>query len=125
VLRCHRCCALLAALLLLASGVPAGAQGSGEDPTAAASPRTRADCEAAGGTWRRMGLRGSERCDRAAPDAGRSCTTGDQCASLCVTDVDVPAGTRTAGRCYEHVESVGRCYNPVHRGVARGVICKD
>lgn len=118
-------CLVVATALLFASATPAASPRGGADGGAAAAPRTSAGCEDAGGTWRRMGLRGIERCDLPAPDAGRACKSSRECASACVTDPDVPAGTPVTGRCYEQLESVGRCYNPVHRGVARGVLCKD
>jgi hypothetical protein len=91
----------------------------------AAAPRTRAECEAAGGIWGRFGIRQEEQCNLPAPDSGKACTDDAECASACVASDAAPAGSRAAGTCYGRLLLLGTCLKHVRQGVAGPPLCAD
>jgi len=91
----------------------------------AAGPSTRADCEAAGGKWGRLGLRPQELCDLPTPDGGKTCTDSTDCASACVAPDAAPVGSRVEGRCYPRKLLLGTCLKRVRGGVVDAPLCVD
>jgi len=92
---------------------------------AAAAPASRAECEAAGGTWGRFGLRQQEACDLPAPDAGKACTDVKDCVSACVAPDAAAVGDRVSGTCYGRTLLLGKCLRQVRGGVVGPPLCAD
>lgn len=90
-----------------------------------AAPTTRADCEAAGGTWGRFGLRQQELCDLPAPDAGKVCSDARDCVSACIAPDAAPVGSRSAGTCHGRMVLMGKCLKHVSEGVVTPPLCAD
>lgn len=80
-------------------------------------------CEAAGGEW--IGPVGFDHYECKLPtiDGGKPCSDSSECHSGCVTALDVPAGTKTRGRCFEYSTLLLECYNEVRKGKAQGERC--
>ena len=94
--------------------------------TAAAAPASRSECEAAGGTWGRYGLRQLEMCDLPAPDAGKACTDAKDCASgACVAPEAAPEGSQGSGTCHARMTLLGTCLKQVRSGVVGPRLCAD
>lgn len=68
---------------------------------------------------------GIDQCNLPAADSGKKCSNHSECESNCVTENFVQAGTEVAGKCFEWTVTLGRCFNGVRDGKARGVICVD
>jgi hypothetical protein len=94
-------------------------------PLLAAGPATRVECEAAGGTWSRVGIRQQELCNLPTPDGGKACTDARDCASACVAPESAPVGSRATGACYERTLLVGKCLKHVRDGVVGEPLCAD
>ncbi len=73
-----------------------------------------------------LGRRQMLQCVISYADAGKSCTSGDQCAGDCraSADVEVVAGQPIAGACQATSERFG-CFTTVERGRAQATICID
>lgn len=54
--------------------------------TQAPVPETDASCRDAGGRWERGGLAGRFLCFLPTPDAGRACTTAQDCSGFCLAE---------------------------------------
>jgi hypothetical protein len=91
----------------------------------AAAQSTRAECEAAGGTWGRFGLRQRELCDLPAPDAGKACTDSKDCASACIAPDAAPVASSSQGQCYGRMLLLGTCLKQVRGGVVMAPLCAD
>ena len=94
-------------------------------PSMAAAPATRAECEAAGGAWGRLGIRQQERCNLATPDAGKACTDTKECASACIAAESAAVGSRAQGTCYPRALLLGTCLKQVRQGVVDPPVCVD
>jgi hypothetical protein len=90
-----------------------------------AAPTTRPECEAAGGTWGRFGIRQQELCDLPAPDAGKACTDARDCAAACVAPDSAAVGSRATGQCYGRTLLLGTCLKQVRAGVVTPRLCAD
>lgn len=101
------------ALPLSAAGQPAG------------RPATPADCRAHGGSWKKVGLAGTEECDLPARDAGRACSDDSECEAACITNDKTPAGSPATGHCFPRTTLTGQCLNRVRGGKALGLACAD
>jgi hypothetical protein len=88
---------------------------------ATAKIRSKEDCLSHGGDWKRMGMRGYFGCDLPTPDAGKSCTTDNDCAMICT-----PAGEQIArtGHCSPSFNMFG-CLRGMKDGVSTAAICID
>jgi hypothetical protein len=78
-----------AAVLAAGLALLAGCMGETEapwPPEAVDDPEERAACEAEGGTYRIGGLLQEYVCFRPTPDAGASCTSGDDCTGFCLAE---------------------------------------
>ena len=88
-------------------------------------PSARVDCEERGGNWGRFGLLELDQCDLPTPDAGKACSSHDDCESACVTDDSVVPHTATSGVCFGRTITLGTCLNHVDGGTAQGILCVD
>jgi hypothetical protein len=84
-------------------------------------PEAIAACRACDGKWGLFGLRGYERCNCKAPDAGRACDDGDDCEGICLferfTEV-APGAYRRVGTCSERLINFG-CHEIVPSGASQ------
>lgn len=115
---------LVAALLLLLPGcVPTA---SVPADTAAIGQMSASACAKAGGAIRPVGRMQTMQCVLAYSDAGKSCTSGDQCLGDCrVRDLEGSvAGKPAAGICQATSDRFG-CHARVERGLAQSAICID
>ena len=86
-----------------------------------------ADCMARGGEMKPQGRMQTLQCVVSYADAGKRCTTGDDCLGDCrVEDVTTApaAGTTAVGQCQATNSRFG-CYTPVEDGKAGATICVD
>ena len=83
-------------------------------------------CAARGGEIRRVGRMQSEQCVIKYADAGKPCTSGDQCAGDCrITASPFPSQGETAqGQCQAESQNFG-CHASVENGKATAAICID
>lgn len=98
-------------------------QFAGEMATAA----ERAECEAAGGSVARDGMRGWEQCIQTFADAGKACTDNADCLGQCRLSLgdDMPeAGKPITGKC-QATDSPFGCYATVEDGRATPALCVD
>lgn len=51
-----------------------------------AVPETEAACVEAGGRWERGGVTGQLLCFLPTPDAGKACTTAEECSGFCLAE---------------------------------------
>ena len=119
---------MLAASILMLVGC---AQTTRVTPPAPASGGVtlRADlehCHRAGGTIRPVGRMQTLQCVIAYADAGRRCTSGEDCAGDCRVErgVDVAPGQPVAGFCQPTSDRFG-CSTKVEKGLAQSTICID
>lgn len=87
-----------------------------DDPARAAE---RAACRTCGGRWGAVGMSGYETCDCPTHDAGKRCTSDDDCESVCIATgfEAVPASAAPGLTCApgERLEElVGRCHDRQH-----------
>jgi hypothetical protein len=80
----------------------------------------------AGGVMKPLGRRQMLQCVIPYADAGKSCTSGDQCAGDCRAsgEVEVVVGQAVAGSCQATSERFG-CFTTVEGGRAQSTICID
>lgn len=118
---------LASALLATASCAPAPS--TVDSPTAGrlstAAPDA-ASCAKAGGVLKPVGRLQTFQCVISYADAGKSCTSGDQCQGDCraAPDKVVDAGQAIAGVCQATSDRFG-CYTKVENGRALSTICVD
>jgi putative hemolysin len=96
-----------------------------DDGAMAQTPSAEA-CAARGGTLQPVGRMQTMQCVIAYADAGKVCTSGDQCAGDCrIDDAPFPAAGATAsGRCQADSRPFG-CHASVENGKATAAICID
>lgn len=90
-------------------------------------PTTAEACRAAGGSWGRQGLLGTEQCVMPMPDAGKVCRDGDDCVGDCRGDPEAGGaapGDPMTGKCQATTSPFG-CYTRVENGRAEGMLCVD
>lgn len=120
------------ALPILAALAMAGcAPAPSSEPVAAAAragslQSNSAECRRAGGALKPVGKLRSLQCVISYADAGKSCTSGSQCAGDCraAPEADVPAGQPVAGYCQPTSDRFG-CSTRVENGRAEATICID
>ena len=99
-------------------------------PPPAAPPSAQATaamaCEQKGGTLRPVGRMQTLQCVVRYSDAGKACTTGEQCQGDCRMPVEQPPpeGAPAAGVCQATSDRFG-CYTTVQNGRAEPTICVD
>lgn len=89
-------------------------------------PTDPAACSRAGGEMKPVGRMQSLQCVISYADAGKSCTSGSQCAGDCRagSGVDVAPGQPAAGYCQATSDRFG-CSTRVENGRAQATICID
>ena len=111
----------VAATFLLGAWAPVPSAPGGD-------PAVPADlaCAGRGGVLERVGRMQSLQCVIRYADAGRRCTSGDQCQGDCrVSDgFDAPASQPAAGVCQATSSQFG-CYAVIENGRASPAICVD
>lgn len=112
----------LAGALLMTGGLA-------QDRGAKLGPDARAQCLAQAGRIMIAGLSGNEICARPLPDAGKRCTSGDQCIGDCLLDDSKLRGvrqkaTRVTGKCQATDYGFG-CRTTVERGRIQPGLCVD
>jgi hypothetical protein len=120
--------AALIGTILLAACVPAAPPKETHDaqPAAASVPTDAVSCRLAGGVMKPVGRLQMPQCVLSYADAGRSCSSGDQCAGDCrvVPGMDPVPGQRVAGQCQATSDRFG-CSTRVENGRAEATICID
>jgi len=74
-------------------------------------PKTKEECEAKNGVWRKMGIRPTESCNFKTTDSGKICQDSHQCEGVCLANLSkdqMNSGMRgklfkTEGKCSEWV----------------------
>jgi hypothetical protein len=94
-------------------------------PSMAAAPATRAECEAAGGAWGRLGIRQQELCNLPTPDAGKACTDAKECTAACIAPESAAVGSQAQGTCYGRALLLGTCLKQMRQGVVNPPVCVD
>lgn len=114
--------AAMAALAISACAPKAVDTGSDE----AVRTPTAADCAARGGMMQPVGRAQTLQCVVRYSDAGRPCSTGEQCYGDCrIEAAPFPeAGVSASGRCQADSRPFG-CYARVENGKATPAICVD
>jgi hypothetical protein len=112
----------LAGVLLMTSGLA-------QDRSAKLGPDERAECLARAGRIMIAGLSGNEICALPLADAGKRCTSGDQCIGDCLLDDSKLRGvrhraTRLVGRCQATDYGFG-CRTKIERGRIQHSLCID
>lgn len=105
---------------------PAPAEAASVDhPPGAAAIADEAACKSAGGNWQPVCRMQQPACVITYPDAGKVCTSGDQCTGDCVGTADGPAtGQAAAGVCSANSDPCG-CRTLIEDGMAVSAICVD
>ena len=116
---------LLAGLSVLAACAPPAPPVDGPSPVAAVSVPSAA-CSARGGTMRPVGRMQSLQCVVRYSDAGKRCTSGEQCQGDCrvPAGTEVPDGQPTVGACQSANVRFG-CFANVENGRATSILCID
>jgi len=83
--------------------------------TEAPVPETEGACLDAGGRWERGGLGGRLLCFLPTPDAGKACTTADDCTGFCLAET---------GSCSAETPMFG-CFTIVDLDGAEPTLCID
>jgi len=96
-----------------------------DDSAVAQTPSAEA-CAARGGSLQPVGRMQTVQCVIRYADAGKACTTGDQCAGDCrIEDAPFPdTGAAASGRCQADSNRFG-CHANVENGKATATICID
>lgn len=96
---------LLAAVMLAAcqSDAPARPEGSTD-----LSPAERAMCLAEGGRVGRGGMLASEICFKPTPDAGKACSSANDCSGMCQADTRTCSAETPQFGCFDLLDSEGR-----------------
>ena len=85
----------------------------------------QAACEAAGGTWTTVGLAPYEQCVCPTGEENCTCTTSDECSSLCIAPLDDSMCQEvTEGNCAAYSPTVG-CYCLFGADGTASAICID
>lgn len=116
---------LIAAAALLASACTPMTSNPGA-PDLPGQSVEASSCAARGGQIKRVGRMQSEQCVIKYADAGKVCTSGEQCAGDCrIEATPFPSEGQTAqGRCQAESQNFG-CHASVENGKATAAICID
>jgi hypothetical protein len=113
---------------LLAGCVPADEPAKPSDGLAAEGQFSAgaASCQRAGGAMKPVGRMQTMQCVLTYADAGKSCTSGNQCAGDCraASGIDIVPGRPIAGSCQATSDRFG-CSTKVEIGRAEATICID
>jgi hypothetical protein len=119
---------VLAAALTLTGCAPArpATESSAVRSPPLSVPADETSCQRAGGQMERVGRLQTLQCVVSYADAGKSCTSGDQCAGDCRASqgIDVAPGQPVAGYCQANSNRFG-CSTKVENGRAQSTICID
>jgi hypothetical protein len=93
-------------------------------------PNTKEECLAKNGTWEKRGMPGdpmvAETCFLNAPDAGKQCSSSEQCLSgWCrptAKDRWKPAGEKAWGTC-QALRTVNGCVQGIEKGIIVNIPC--
>jgi hypothetical protein len=120
--------AALTVMVLLEGCAPGSPTKAIQDvqPTPVSVPADAASCRLAGGVMKPVGRLQSLQCIHTYSDAGKSCTSGTQCAGECRAEpgVDARPGQAVAGYCQATSDRFG-CSTEVENGRAQATICID
>jgi hypothetical protein len=120
--------ALAVAALVLSGCVPAQppAETLPARPITSSIPADAASCKRAGGLIKPVGRMQTLQCVLTYADAGKSCSSGDQCMGECRagSGTDAVPGQRVAGSCQATSDRFG-CSTRVENGRAQATICID
>lgn len=78
------------------------------------------DCLKRNGMWVKQGLSGEKNCNLPASDAGKICTSSDQCQGRCIGE----SVAVTSGKCSDYQKVFG-CHPFVENGLVPGILCVD
>jgi len=101
-------------------------------PSAMAAPRSGADepiissqqqCEALGGTWKRVGPRQLEACDRPTSDGGKACRDSSECQSRCLAPEGADPTKPVVGTCDRSHLQPTHCVSTVSKGRITAAEC--
>ncbi len=118
---------LIAALALAASLTAACTPvATPADPTIPGQSADAASCASRGGELRRVGRMQTQQCIVKYADAGKSCTSGSQCAGDCRLEGNsgVAPGASVTGQCQADSDRFG-CHTTVEDGKAGPTLCID
>lgn len=118
---------LLAGLLMAASLLGCSMDTPRTDTAAAAAevPMDAAACAAKGGELQPLGRLQRTQCVVAYRDAGKTCSTRQDCTGQCLAIGEVVAGAPAAGTCQRDISENFGCRQRIDGGVAQGTICVD
>lgn len=90
------------------------------------TPKTREDCFAKGGEWRKPGPWPKETCMVPYADGGKTCFAGLQCEARDCLFSSGPSGkvVMATGKCPKYQISFG-CISKIHFGITDNAICVD
>lgn len=92
---------------------------------ASAIPTDAASCMAKGGELRPLGRLQRVQCVVPYADAGKTCSTRQDCTGHCLAIGEVVAGAPAAGTCQRDISENFGCRQRVDGGVAQGILCVD
>jgi len=119
---------LLAGIVLAASLVGCSMdtpRGDAAAVDASAAPIDAASCAAKGGELRPLGRLQRVQCVIPYADAGKTCSTRQDCTGQCLAIGEVVAGAPAAGTCQRDISENFGCRQRVDGGVAQGILCVD
>lgn len=98
----------------------------GEQAASAPVPQDAASCTRAGGRMTPGGRMRTLQCILTYADAGKSCTSGDQCAGDCraPTQAEATPGQQATGLCQATSDRFG-CVTKIENGRVESTICVD
>lgn len=117
---------ILVTFLLAACAPGAPIEEARDVQSSSGAPADAASCHAAGGVMKPVGRRQTLQCVLSYADAGKSCTSGSQCAGDCRAEPGTEAvpGQPVAGYCQATSDRFG-CSTQVEDGRAQSTICID
>lgn len=120
---------LLSAVLAACSSAPPAppAADAADSPQAAEAYQEArdVDCQAAGGTLKRLGRLQRLQCVIPYADAGNACSRKSDCTGQCLATGEVAAGIATTGTCQRDASQNFGCRQRIDEGKAQGTICVD
>ena len=81
-------------------------------------------CIKKGGEWRVVGMGPDNRCIIKMIDAGRPCTSNEDCKGLCLASIDSKPGEKAVGECSQYNLVVG-CHSTVSGGIVDRMLCSE
>lgn len=97
----------IAALLLLAGCMAEAGDEASSTSVTTGPPETEAACLSAGGRWGPGGLWPEPLCFLPNPDAGKSCSSADDCVGTCLAETRTCAPERPLFGCYAFLDEDG------------------